>query len=456
MAVKFHDEDVERYVLAACLQGPNFWKNFPEAWLHSPIASKSYKAFKKFLEPPFQVYPNPEIVFEKSSDPDVKLFVKEIQGITIDRATLAVRMSDLFEMYTNRKLMDIHESIPKDIGARLPGEVVRKHITTLSTLLNPFVAGTVERRMIYDSARERWGKYRQIAADPTKRLGMPFHIADLDKATNGGLRPGHIVLFFANSGGYKTLTKMNLAYNFAVIDRRDVLVLTLEVPIDDYEAMIDARHSRLSFDNIISGQLGSQGEQYRQALINITTQKYPLSVSDLPDKATPADVIGELELYYAKNGKYPDVLVIDYFNEMEPNSPWNNVGERFKNLGVELRRIARSYRVPIIGSMQETREGKKIKDPEKIGTEHIGETHYFQNVCHLIVHLFQDESGSDAAVGSLSMSIKKNRYGPKNRTFSVYINNEWKYVGDRVFVVQRDGRNVEHDIEDMPMIGGAA
>jgi hypothetical protein len=84
--------------------------------------------------------------------------------------------------------------------------------------------------------------------------------------------------------------------------------------------------------------------------------------------------------------------------------------------------------------MQENREGKKTKDKEKVGVEHIGESHSMQNVCHLVIYLYQDDQGVDDATNVLNWAIKKNRYGPKNRTFSTFVNADLNYVGDKTLV----------------------
>jgi replicative DNA helicase len=431
MNQEFRDYGTECYVLAACLKGPNFWRNIPTAWFNHEITRKAYEEFSEFLKPPYSVYPTANIILDKSEDPEVKLFIKEIEHVDPDLSELRVKLQDMFVMYSRRKLVDVAENIRAGISSSNVGEIVRQNITSLSGLVSPLEAGHRERRWIFEEARERWEYYREMERDPSKVLGIPYNMEGLDKYTNGGLRPGHIVLLFANSGGYKSIFKSNLAYNFAFLEKKDTTVFTLEIDIDDYEHIIDARHSRLSFDKMIRGGLGAEGLDYRSALIDIAKKEYPLRIIDIPDKSTSADVIGEFELHRAQYGKFPDVAIIDYINEMEPLTPWSNTSEKFKNLGVELRRITRSYGVPIIGSMQENREGKKLKDKEKMGTEHIGESHYFQNVCHLVLHLWQDASEYDAGSNNLNVSIKKNRYGPKNKTFSLYINDQWKYVGDR-------------------------
>jgi replicative DNA helicase len=434
-SLRFNDFDTERYFLACCLKGPEHWKNIPEAWLHEDISKRTYKSYKSFLSPPYATYPTVELIIEKSSDVDVKLFTQEISQIKIDEKLINSKVYDLYEMYAARKVFDIVERVPNEMEKGKIEEVIRSKVFEFSQLVNPFEAGSRERGFIYESAAARWERYRMIEKNPQLLGGIPYHISDLDKYTSGGLRKSHVVSFFAETGGFKTKVMLNLAYNFSFLDEKEVMVITLEVPKDDYESLIDSRHSLLSFNEIRSGALGGNKEHYRQQLINIKQTNPRLYIVDIPGEATTADIIAELELYYTIRGNYPSVIILDYLNEIEPVSSWNNTSEKFKNAGVEIRRIARTYKVGFVTSMMENREGKKIKDKTKIGLEHVSESHYFANVCHLFIHLYQDAEGVDAATNQLHWHIKKNRYGPKHVSFTTFVNPDLNYVGDRHIIV---------------------
>ena len=434
MSVKFEDPEIEHYVLAALLKGADYWKDVPPDWFKDDTSRKTYIELRKFLGEPYYTYPTADLVVEKSTDVDVQLLVQELTVLPIEKREVNVRIQDMFDMYASRQALIISESIPDDLGKRPIKELVRDKIVQLSDLLNPFEVGQIKRRFIFDGAIERWETYKEIEANPLRRPGMRYHISELDRLTNGGLRKTHIALLFAESGGYKTKTLANIAYNLAFLERKDVMVVTLEVPLHDYEHIIDSRHSYLDWNVITTGRLDPGAKtQYRNALIQIHTQRPRLYIVDIPGGSTSADLIRELEKYYTKFGKYPDVVVLDYINEMSPvNVGQGSTSEKFKNLGVEIRQITRSYGPAFIGAMQENREGKKIKDKEKIGVEHIGESHYFQNVCHLVVHLWQDADGLDDANNTLNWAIKKNRYGAKHRSFVTFANPSINYIGDRM------------------------
>jgi hypothetical protein len=220
---------------------------------------------------------------------------------------------------------------------------------------------------------------------------------------------------------------------------RDVMVITLEVPKDEYEDIFDSRNSYIDFSKLSISELTEEDrETHRQSLITLVEDKPPLYIVDIPGDATTADMIGENELYYAQYGKYPEVTILDYVNEIDPVTPWGgiNTGSKFKNVGKEIRHFARIYNEAVISSMQENRKAREEKKhKEKVDLEHIGESGSFANVCHLVVNLYQDEDGFDAASNTLNWGIKKNRYGPSHVGFTTFINPAVNYVGDRQLVV---------------------
>lgn len=432
MSVKFNDFDIECYVISAFLQGPDMWKNIPEAWFHDPIARAAYKEMQTFQQPPYSTFATAQVLMDKAKDPNVKLFAQDVSNIVVDRREINVKLYDLFEMHAARKIINIAESLPNDLDKTKVETLIRGKITELSSLVNPFEAGQRVRGLIYEGARQRWQKFKDMEADPSQlqKLLIPFGIRQLDEYTNGGLRPGRIAAVFAESGGMKSKFKANIAYNASFIYQKDVMVITLEVPFDDYAHIIDSRNAMLDFNSLQNAQLGEMRDDYRQSLIRMSQEKPSLYLVDIPASATTADLIAETELYYVKFGKYPDLIVMDYVNEMSPVSSYNNTSEKFKNVGLEIRHFTRSYYSAFLTSLQENREGKKIKDKSKVGAEHVGESHYFQNVCHFFAHLYQDAAGVDAAANQLNMGIKKNRYGPKNVSFAMFADPAKNYIGD--------------------------
>jgi len=434
MTLKFEDVDVEKAIIAYGLKGPEGWKELPEAWFKDPLALKAYQSVKRFHQPPYSMFPSLDVVVDNVDDLDVKLFIQELSPMipNLVQRDLPAYVNNMYEMYAARSIYDISRSIPNDLERKNVSEIIKDKVQILTGLVNPLDVGQRERGFIYETAKARWQRFTDIEANPNLARKIPFGIEDFDNLTGGGLGESHMLLLFAETGGFKTKSKANLAYNMAFQSRKRVMVMTLEVPMHDYGTIIDSRHAGVDFTNIMNGQLlAHDREKLRYSMMDLSNNEYPFYIVDIPDRATSADIIRELELYKSKYGDYPEVLFIDYANEMDPVTPWGNTSEKFKNLGVEFRRISRTYGVRIVTSMQMNREGKKAKEPGNVGLEHMSESHYFSNVFHIVVHLYQDPSGIEEIENILNWSIKKNRYGRKDVTFQTFANPSLNYIGDR-------------------------
>ena len=428
MPLKVKDPEIERQVIAGMLQGPEQWKNIPSEWFTEDICIKTLKEANKFFEPPYSTFPTIPLLTDKVSDPDIKLFLSELASSKFDPREYSVHLTNLYKMYATRRVYEIGQKIVTTIETKDPDDLAQDSVIGLTQIVNPVSEGLVERGFIYEDAPKRWNWFKRVEANPDIRERTSTYFSEFDKYVSGGLRKPHIVLFFGPTGGFKSKLLANLGYNFSFLGKKKVMVVTLEIPKEDYDVIVDSRHSLLEFNKIVNGQLEDDRDKYYYALNDMVEKKPSLYIVDIPGRSTPADLIRELQLYHAKFGCYPDVVILDYINEMEPVGKWGNTSEKFKNLGVELRRIARTYKIILVTAMQENREGSKLKDKSKGDLTTIGESHYFSNVCHVVCHLYQDEI--DVASNQLHVSFEKNRYGPKKVSLSLFANGEYNYIGD--------------------------
>jgi replicative DNA helicase len=423
------DKETELKVLAGFLRYPKYWKSIPLSFFTDEVNRKCYQELERFQKPPYNTFASYETAIEKVADAEVKLRLTELSVMDINPVDTPVYLHTLFEMYARRQAQSVASSLASAIEKPDIFKSIREVLVNLTEINDPLEQGLVEREFVYESVKERWERYKLIESDPLALGRIPTKIKELDQYLNGGPRPSEILLFYGSTGAGKTRVKANIAYNMAVLDNKDVMVITLEVPRIDYETIFDSRHGLLNFSDITGGKLAERRQDYLDVLRNIRDSKPSLYIVDIPGRATSADIIRELQVYYMKTGKYPEVLVIDYVNELEPVTSWSNTSEKFKNLGVELRRIARSFKLLIVTSMQENREGMQMKNKEKSDLSNISESHYFSNVCSVIIHLYQDEV--DMVSNQIHFSIKKNRHGRADVSFPVFFNPVFNYVGDR-------------------------
>ena len=175
--VRFQDAGTEAYVLAAMLKSPQHWAEVPEAWFHGEVERQTYIELKKCLAPPIGTFPSVDIVVDKASSPEVKLFVKEIASIDIDVRTLIVKRQDLYSMYATRKL----DQVIRELLVRLASK---------SENVDPydFVQQEVHRKFVQLTIEQSNLLSFYVLAEVTRIITVPDELkGKLDIESMGGL-----------------------------------------------------------------------------------------------------------------------------------------------------------------------------------------------------------------------------------------------------------------------------
>lgn len=159
---------------------------------------------------------------------------------------------------------------------------------------------------------------------------------DLDKALDGGLARKEMILFAANSGGGKSVTLMNLAYNF-LKQKKDVLYLTLELA---------AKTVSQRYDQLISGVSRGNRKQNVEEIIASIEDASPdlgrLTIEWMPSETKALSIRAYLKTFALRFGSMPDLLIVDYLDKMAPNQniKTDNIWLKDKYCSEQIRDIA--------------------------------------------------------------------------------------------------------------------
>lgn len=168
-----------------------------------------------------------------------------------------------------------------------------------------------------------------------ENLTQPTGWADVDDALFGGISRQELLLVSANSGGGKSITLANLALSFAE-QGLNVLYISLELSAD----VISQR-----FDTMITG-VGRK--IWKEHISEITTRVTNagkdcgiLDITQMPSGTTAHDIRAFLKEFNLHFGMMPDLLVLDYIDEMAPNEKVSadNVWEKDKRCSSQFRQI---------------------------------------------------------------------------------------------------------------------
>lgn len=164
---------------------------------------------------------------------------------------------------------------------------------------------------------------------------------DVDELLFGGISRQELLLVSANSGGGKSITLANLAFNF-VNKGKNVLYISLELSQDIVAQRFDAMFTgigRKNWRNHVS-ELSAKLNTTKNA-DNIGV----LDIKQLPSGTNSNQIRAYLKEFYLHYDMMPDLLIIDYLDNMEPNEKVSadNVFEKDKRCSEQLRQILVDY-----------------------------------------------------------------------------------------------------------------
>lgn len=367
------------------------------------------------------------------------------QGKITDKKKHSFYLNTLCHSMIGQGMLDMAGYLAANVGKKDPHpKVLQSAIAKLTELITySSDQAMTSRRLIWEDAPERWKTFKLYNENPELLRGIPFGIREFDKAT-GGLHAleteADLVVFFGKTGAYKSRMMLNIAYN-QVREGFPVLYITKEMAAQRIGLLFDARESleppkesknkrKLGYQSLQDAYLvGRFKDRYKQLLVTMyKKRKYPFWLVDYPGPMTTVDIIRELEVYKTRFGEYPRVIYLDYANLIDPIGDWGGrEHQKLDRIFLELVSITRSYRIPFVTAVRESRTGSLLKDRDEIGMEHIGLSQAIGYHVHIGIHL--DHGREDRRVGILNARSKKNRYGPPFDA-KLKVDPEFVYVGD--------------------------
>ena len=238
-------------------------------------------------------------------------------------------------------------------------------------------------------------------------------IEPLDLHT-GGFRAEELVSLAAPTGQGKSSFALNLAY-IAALQGYKVLFVSLEMSMMQLHPKIASIHRHFSNLDV--------GFNYRDFIVGDVTEQQLCSLEgclrhmetelsgclqfSVPIGAyTVANLTGDI-ITMAHADKKPDMVVVDYLNELTPQRKTDRHLE-IAEMVRSLKTIARMYNLTVLCLSQINREGSKKSDEGKaVGVYHAFESSAIEHGSdHFIILSSNDE---DRAQGVMSLSYKKGR-----------------------------------------------
>jgi replicative DNA helicase len=189
---------------------------------------------------------------------------------------------------------------------------------------------------------------RSTGAERVIKTGLD----DLDKALNGGLRPGWLVILAARPGMGKTALALNIATHVAC--DHSALFLSMEMPESEIHDRNLSSHGRIPLDQVMASPLDDNEFWNRVTAATMKIKDMNLFIDDQAALRL-LDVRSKARLVKRKAGL--DLLVVDYLQLMTGEG--NSRNAEIEGISRGLKALAKELNIPILALAQLNR---KVED----------------------------------------------------------------------------------------------
>ncbi len=273
---------------------------------------------------------------------------------------------------------------------------------------------------------------REAANRHGRHLGVDFGIPALDGKISG-LQPGELVLAAGYTSEGKTSLIVQLAWHAAVVQGRNVVVLTTETVRNQVRRRIVARHScqeafgipgGLNSRDIKNGTLDSTEKLYLHEVVRDFAHNPGYGrcyIVQVPRGAT----VGFVESKLVRVARmFPvDLAVMDYLALLKPERRRNTLREELGSILTEAKQVATTFNdgagVPLVSPWQVSRTARQ--EAERLGyytSSALSETAEASNSADIIVSLLAPLD-NDSRIATVKMQVMKNRDGERANAIEV-------------------------------------
>jgi replicative DNA helicase len=260
---------------------------------------------------------------------------------------------------------------------------------------------------------------RKAGTSPGVKFGLPA----LDDLV-GGLQRGELCLVAAYSGVGKTNFCVNAMWDAAVMQGKNVVIMSTETTRDQIRRNLVARHSKHSKFGL---EDGLDSAAIRSGMLNPAEEKsLNLVLRDLADPAYGKRYIKQVpkgaSLTWVESSlraigkQFPvDLVIIDYLALLRSDKKRNTDREELNNIMKDAKLLATSFNdgqgVPLVSPWQVNRTGFAAAEQSGYySSDHLAETSEAVNSSDLIVSLLQ-QGERQGRFADLRVQTLKNRDG---------------------------------------------
>lgn len=271
-------------------------------------------------------------------------------------ATAQLVLDDIRDAYAKSIL---HKRVASSVDHLVKNNVAGA-VSVLQSALTDVAAVTTEDASeidVRDSVSEVVDDYKAVKLKLSgAELGLTTGFPSFDRMT-GGLKPGELDIIMAGSSHGKSICMMNIGYHVQAVLNKNVVFFSLELPRKQLLRRYFSLASGLVCNDLRDGTLSAQDEAvYKDTLKRVQQCAGRFYIIDQPGMTAQhvEAKIGELKQVFQI-----DLVIVDYLGLMKSLSPTGVGWQDISNTALDLRRVGRQHKVPILTAMQVKQESQK-------------------------------------------------------------------------------------------------
>lgn len=240
--------------------------------------------------------------------------------------------------------------------------------------------------------------------------GISSGFKDFDQMTSG-LQPSDLVIVAGRPSMGKTSFAMNLAENAAILNKKPVLVFSMEMPDDSLAMRMISSLGRIDQHRVRSGKLKDEDWPRVTSAVNMLSET-PIFIDDNPG-LSPQEVRARARRLMKEEGEL-GMIVIDYLQLMKvPGFKVENRTAEISEISRSLKSLAKELNVPVIALSQLNRSLEQRSDRRPVMSD-LRESGAIEQDADLIVFIYRDEVYHEDSPdkGTAEIIIAKQRNGP--------------------------------------------
>lgn len=287
----------------------------------------------------------------------------------------------------------------------------------------------IEQGNAVEEALDDWKNYEENEF-VEQEVGVLCGINEIDERIFG-LKPGELGVVSGRPGIGKSTLLLNFAYYPFFYMDKNVLYVSLEMRKGQVKMRMHSRGALIPYSKLKTRKLENESKNtYKTYLETLGQKKGIFYILDIPFKVDAAYI--ESHLVRLMRGFDIDLVVVDYLGNMNAKSAYGAKWESQGEACVELRELARKYKLPLWTATQLTRSST---ESENLDTQHIAYSDMIAQTADFIFGIYETKDSRETS--SLMGTFMKSRDSDKIKNFRMY------YERDNMLISNLVGQSYE-------------